>query len=73
MLNDELCVYFCFNLCNSIPLAVVYHCMKKPLRPLDASDTNLTKSVFPIEDMIGRILDPQYLPIKGDVGNPPFL
>jgi len=47
--------------------------MKKPLRPLDASDTNLTKSVFPIEDMIGRILDPQYLPIKGDVGNPPFL
>lgn len=62
-----------FILFNSIPLAVVYHCMKKPLRPLVPSDTNLIKSEFPIEDMIGRILDPQYLPIKGDVGNPPFL
>lgn len=47
--------------------------MKKPLRPLDPSDTNLIKSEFPIEDITGRILDPQYLPIKGDVGNPPFL
>jgi len=47
--------------------------MKKPLRPLDASDTNLMKSELPIEDITGRIFDPQYFPIKGDVGYPPFL
>lgn len=51
----------------------MYHCIKKPLRSNNSSDTNLIKSEFPIDDMIGRILDPQYLPIKGDVGNPPFL
>ncbi|KAE9536371.1 hypothetical protein AGLY_007160 [Aphis glycines] len=41
--------------------------MKKPLRPLDPSDTNLIKSELPIEDITGRILDPQYFPIKGDL------
>jgi len=47
--------------------------MKKPFRPLDPSETNLMKSELPIEDMIGRNFDPQYFPINGDVGYPPFL
>jgi len=56
-----------------IPLAIKFHCIKKPLSPTDPSDTNLIKSEYPAEDIIGRILDPQYLPIKGDVEYPPFL
>lgn len=47
--------------------------MENPLRSLDPSDTNLIYSEFPIEDIVGRILDPQYFPIKGDVEYPPFL
>jgi hypothetical protein len=54
-------------------LAIVYHCIKKPLVAKVPSDTNLIKSEFPVEDIIGRILDPQYFPINGDVGYPPFL
>jgi len=47
--------------------------MKKPLRPVDPSDTNFIKSEFPDEDKVGRIIYPQYFPIKGDVEYPPLL
>lgn len=47
--------------------------MKKPLLSRVPSVTNRTKRELLIEDIIRRILDPQYFPIKGDVGYPPFL
>jgi len=56
-----------------IPLAIKFHCIKKPLCPTDPSDTNLIKSEYPAEDIIGILLDPQYFPSNGDVKYPPFL
>lgn len=52
---------------------VIYHCNRNPLRFLEASETNLIKRELPIEVIIGRILEPQNFPIKGDVEYPPFL
>lgn len=57
----------------NIPLVVIYHCMRNPFLFLEASETNLIKSELPIDDTVGRILEPQYFPIKGDVEYPPFL
>lgn len=66
--------FVCKNVSYStVPFVVKYHCMKKPLRPLDPSETNLMNSELPIEDILERILVPQYFPINGDVLYPPFL
>lgn len=56
-----------------VPLAIIFHCIKKPWSPTDPSDTNLIISEYPAEVIIGIILDPQYFPSKGEVRYPPFL
>lgn len=56
-----------------VPLAVKYHRKKNPLRCVDLSVVNLMYSELPNEDILERIFEPQYLPINGDVGYPPFL
>lgn len=56
-----------------LPLVIVYHWMKKPLLSREPSVTNRIKRELLIEDIVRSIFVPQYFPIKGEVGYPPFL
>lgn len=57
----------------SLPLgSVEVYVAKNPPLEIEASVRNTTLIVFPVDVNTGGLLDPQYLPILGELGSIPL-